>query len=177
MVKVKLVLPPIGRFALNTLLTVGTACVTVSPAVAVLPVNGPAATTFVVVLVYAPMVGVETATLSVQVLFAAMVPPVSWTDVAFATGVKVPPQVFVNTTGLATLIWPGAAGKLSVNVTPVIGVGVTLVNVKVSTLFWPNCTGFGLNIFAIPGTPTDNVALADVPVPALVVVTGPVLLV
>ena len=176
-VKVRLTLPATVRLPLKALLTVGTACVTVSPAVAVLPVSGPAATIVPVVFAYAPIAAVETATLNVQVLSAGMDAPVSVTEPAPATGVNVPPQVFVETTGEATVIAPGASGKVSVNVTAVIRVGVPLVNVKFKVLLCPSCTGFGLNTLAIAGTPTDRMALAVVPVPALEVVTAPVLLV
>lgn len=119
----------------------------------------------------------ETATLNVQKLSAGIEAPLRPIEPAPATGTKVPPQVFVETTGEATVIAAGATGKVSVNATAVISAGVPLVTVKLSTLFWPNCTGFGLKTFKIPGTPTDNTALALVPLPALLVATAPVLFV
>ena len=137
-VKVRLVLPPTVRFALKTLLTVGTACVTVRLAAAVLPFNGPVADTIPDVLLYVPMVGIETTTLSVQTLSAGIVPPVSVTDAAAATGVNVPPQVLVNVAGLATTMFPGATGNVSVKPTPVITAGVPLVMVNVNVLFCPS---------------------------------------
>lgn len=84
------------------------------------------------------MVGVDTTTLSVQELLAGIVPADSVTDAAPATGVNVPPHVLVNVAGAATTMLPGATGNVSVNPTPVIGVGVPLVMVKVSVLFCPS---------------------------------------
>jgi hypothetical protein len=106
-----------------------------------------------------------------------MEPPANVTNPAPAAGVNVPPQVFVNVAGVATTMFAGATGNVSVKATPVIADGVPLVIVNVSVLVCPSCTGFGLNIFEIPGTPTERTALALVPLPALVVVTAPVLLV
>lgn len=83
-----------------------------------------------------------TTTLKVQVLLARIVPPVRVTLPAAATGVKVPPQVFENVAGVATTILLGAPppvlGKVSVKVTAVMSVGLPLVSVKFSVLFWPN---------------------------------------
>ena len=137
-VKVRFVLLPTVKLPLKTLLTVGTACVTVKLAAAVLPFNGPVADTIPDVLLYVPMVGIETTTLIVQALLAGIVPPESATDAAAATGVNVPPQVLVNVAGFATTMFPGATGNVSVKPTLVITVGVPLVIVKVSVLFCPS---------------------------------------
>ena len=91
----------------------------------------------------------ETATLRVQVLLAGIEPPAKLTDAAAATGTKTPPQVLVETTSEATVMAPGATGNVSLNATAVITAGVPLVRVKLSTLFWPNCTGVGLKTLSI----------------------------
>jgi hypothetical protein len=104
-------------------------------------------------------------------------PPVSVTEPLVATGVNTPPQVLLNVAGDATVIAAGVMGKVSVKPTPVIVVGVPFVMVKFSVLFCPTWIGLGLNTFEMLGTPTDKIALALAPLPALDVVTAPVLLV
>ncbi len=137
-VNVSVCVPPTVSAPANALFTDGTACVTTRLADAVLPVNGPAADiapeTLLYVPIAVPFTGTLTTTVTVQVLFAGMVPPVRLTEVAPAVAVKVPAQVFEVVEGVATTICCGKAGKLSANATAVIAVLVPLPSVKVSVL-------------------------------------------
>jgi hypothetical protein len=169
--------PPTVNEPLNALFKVGLAAETVRLADAVLPFNGPAAETIPDVLLYVPRAGAATTTVNVHELLAGIVPPVSVTVPLVATGVNTPPQVLLNVAGDATVMAAGAMGKVSVKPTPLIVAGVPFVIVKLSVLFCPTWIGLGLNTFDMLGTPTDKIALALVPFPALVVVTAPVLLV
>jgi hypothetical protein len=100
-------------------------------AVAVLPVPPLVELTAPVVLVKLPAAVAVTFTLSVQLAVAATVPPLNVTLPEPATAVAVPPQVFVNTFGVATTV---PAGNVSVKATPlratVFATGLVIVKVS-----------------------------------------------
>ena len=131
-----------------------------------------------VVLVCAPTVVLVTFTLNVQVpgvtpTAAGSAPPLRLMELPPAAAVTVPPPQLPTMAGVAaTTIFT----KLSLNATPVSGVAVGLLRVKVSVDVAPDKILAGENALVIPGLPTDRVAVAAPPVPALVEVTAPVVL-
>src|SRR5688500_18108365 len=102
-----------------------------------------------------------------------MVPPVSATLPPPSAAMMLPPaQVVVAPWGAA---FTRLAGYISVNAAPVIAVAFGLVSVIVSTDAAFAATATGANALAMVGrASTVNVALAATAVPALVVVTAPV---
>src|SRR4051794_11567345 len=80
-----------------------------------------------------------------------MVPPVRAIEVVPEIAVTVPPQVLVRPLGVATV---SPAGRGSLNVAPVSGVGLEVVMRKVSTVVPPGVTVVGLNDFVNPGAET-----------------------
>src|SRR6266567_888458 len=130
-VKLKLVEPFSGIVAApNALVMVG-GVATARFAVAVLPVPPLVELTLPVVLTKLPEAVPVTFTVTVQLLLAAMVPPVSETLPEPATAVAAPPQVLVSPLGVATT---RPAGSVSVNATPVsataLAAGFVSVNVS-----------------------------------------------
>ena len=104
--------------------------------------------------------GVVTFTVTVQVLPPATVPPVKRIPVSPAartpppSSSNVPPQVLVVVSGAATVMAPGATGKVSVNARPVrasFWLGLVIERVNVVVLF--GRIGFGANNFPILGGP------------------------
>src|SRR5882724_1290220 len=175
-VKVKLVNPPIGcNGAPKTFVIIGGEA-TVRLAEAVLPVPPFVEVTFPVVLFFTPEVVPVTFAISVQLLLAAIVPPVSEMLPEPATAVAVPPQVLVKPFGVATTT---PAGKVSANATPVSAPAFApgLVMVKVSDVVPFNGTLAAPNALAIDGGAT-TLMLADAvpPIPPSVDVTFPVVL-
>ena len=83
-----------------------------------------------------------------------------------------PPQV-LTAPGMAAL--NRLAGYVSVNVAPVKARAFELDKVIVSVLVAPTVIVAGVKLLATVGEETANTAVAAVPVPPLVVVTGPVL--
>src|SRR5882724_9087626 len=175
-VKLKLVEPFSGIVAApNALVMVG-GVATARFAVAVLPVPPLVELTLPVVLTKFPDAVPVTFTVTVQVLLAATVPPVSETLPEPATAVAVPPHVLVNPFGVATTI---PAGKLSVNATPVsataLAAGLVMVNVSEVVPF--SGTLAAPKALAIDGGATTLMkAEAVPPVPPSVEVTCPVVL-
>src|SRR5580700_7007805 len=149
---------------------------TVTLAVAVLPVPPFVELTAPEVLVKFPDTEPVAFTVSVQLLLAATVPPVSETLAEPATAVAVPPQVLVSPLGVATTI---PAGNVSENATPVSATALAagFVIVKVSEVVALRATAVGLNALAIDGgATTARLAEAVPPVPPSVEVTAPVVL-
>src|SRR5882724_12861454 len=176
MVKVKLVDPLRGIVnALNSLVMVG-GDATVRLADAVFPVPPLVEVTFPVVLFFTPEVVPVTFTVKVQLLLAAMVPPVSETLPEPATAVAVPPHVLLKPFGVAIT---RPAGNVSVNATPVSATAFApgLVMVKVNDVVPFNGTLAAPNALAIDGGATTlMLAEAVPPVPPSVDVTFPVVL-
>jgi hypothetical protein len=145
-------------------------------AVAVLPVPPLVDVTLPVVLTKLPEAVPVTFTVSVQLLLAATVPPVSETLPEPATAVAVPPHVLVKPFGVATTM---PTGKVSVNATPVSATALAagLVMVKVNDVVPFNGIAAAPNALAIDGGAT-TLMLADAvpPVPPSVDVTFPVVL-
>src|ERR1700682_6276807 len=121
--------------------------------------------------------GALTSTVTVQVLLAAMVPPLNAIDAAPATGVNVgAPQPLVVAFGTgATTMLPGAIGNVSLKATPVSAFdGLMLVSVKVSVETPPAPIGLGANAFAMVGT-SSTVSVAFTP-PVFMVAVAPLML-
>ncbi len=128
-----------------------------------------------IVLANAPATEAWTFTVTVQEPLAGMVPPARATPGPLAAAVTVPPVHVVVPAGVAVLV--RFAGYVSVNAAPVIAVALEFDSVMVRTAVSPTPAGFGANAFAIVGCAlTLSVAEAAVAVPALVVVTEPVVL-
>src|SRR6478672_9182243 len=177
MVKVSVLTPPtamgLGEKALAML--GGAAAVRVSEPV--FPVPPLVEVTLPVVLALAPLVVAVTATVTVQVPLAAMVPPEKLKEVFPAAGAKVgDPHPVVVAFGVAATCRP--AGNESVKATPVRAVPVLgLVMVKVSVLTPPTAMGLGEKALAmLGGAATVRVSEPVLPVPPLVEVTLPVVL-
>jgi hypothetical protein len=145
-------------------------------AVAVLPVPPFVDVTLPVVLTKFPDAVPVTFTVTVQLLLAAMVPPVSEMLPEPATAVAVPPQVLVSPLGVATT---SPAGKVSVNATPVSATALApgLVMVKVKDVVPFSGIAAAPKALAIDGGATTLIeADAVPPVPPSVDVTFPVVL-
>ncbi len=159
----------------NDLVMVG-GVATLMLAVAVLPVPPLVEVTLPVVLTKFPEAVAVMLTVRVQVLLAAMVPPVSEMLPEPATAVAVPPQVLVRPLGVATT---RPAGSVSVNATPVSATALAagLVMVKVSEVVPFRGTATAPKALAIDGGATTLIlAEAVPPVPPSVEVTLPVVL-
>src|ERR1700687_5872221 len=174
-VSVRLVNPLSGIVAApNALLMVG-GVATLRLALAVLPVPPLVELTLPVVLFLVPEVVAVTFTTTVQLLLTAMLPPVSEMLPLPATAVGVPPQLLVKPLGVATT---SPAGNVSVNPTPasatVLAAGLVMVNVNAETPF--TAIDEGLNALAIEGgaTTVRETVLLALPVPASLVLIGPV---
>ena len=124
MLNVSVVTPLSGSTATpNTLLMVGgRATMVLAAAVLPLPPSNDPITE--VTLFFTPAEVPVTVTVTVQVPLAGMVPPVRLMEVAAATAVRVPPQVFDCTTGLAT---NRPVGSASVKFAPVKAMVFVLV--------------------------------------------------
>src|SRR5216684_7167819 len=165
MVKVSEVEPFSGMAAApNALVMVG-GVATLRFAVAVLPVPPLVEVTLPVVLTKFPEAVAVMLTVRVQVLLAAIVPPVSEMLPEAATAVAVPPQVLVRPLGVATT---RPAGRVSVNATPVSATALAagLVMVKVSEVVPFRGTATAPKALAIDGGATTlTLAEAVPPVP------------
>jgi len=130
-VKVSEVDPFNGMLAAPNALVIVGGVATVRLAVAVFPVPPLVELTLPVVLTKFPEAVPVAFTVTVQVLFTAIVPPVSEPLPEPATAVAVPPQVLVNPFGVAMTI---PAGKVSVKATPVsataLAAGFVIVKVN-----------------------------------------------
>ena len=176
MAKVKLVEPFTEIVAAPNTFTIVGGEATVKLADAVLPVPPFVEDTFPVVLLFPPKVVPVTFTVKVQLLLAAMFPPVSETLPEPATAVAVPPHVLVKPFGVATT---KPAGSVSVNATPVSATAFApgLVMVNVSDVVPFSGTKAAPNALAIDGGATTlMLAEAVPPVPPSVDVTFPVVL-
>lgn len=127
----------------------GTACVVMSAGftvrvadVPVVPVAALVALGVPVGMTFGPDVLGETSTLNVQVPLAASVPPLRESDVAFAAGANVPPQVVlaVGVDATARLLGSVTLSATPVNPTALFG----LVRVKVIVLVPPTMVAVGL---------------------------------
>jgi hypothetical protein len=174
-VKLRLVDPFTGMLAApNALLIVGGAN-TVIEALAVLPVP-PVVELTVTLLFFGPAVVPCTFTDTVQLAFAASVPPDKLTEPDAPTAVAVPPQVLFKFDGEATT---RPAGRLSVKAIPVSAIPLFgLLMLKVSevvpfkgTVAAPNA------LLMLGGLATVRFAVAVLPVPPLVDDTAPEVLV
>jgi hypothetical protein len=143
-------------------------------ALAELPVPSSVEVTALVVLGFDPPVVAVMLTDAVQVLLAAMVPPLKVRVVAPANGAKVgAPQPDLTTLGVADTCRP--AGRLSVNETFVraaLALGLMMVNVRVVVPLTVIASGEKDLLIARPVV-TNRVAEAVLPVPPLVEVTDP----
>ena len=136
-----------------------------------------------VVLAYVPAAGATTWTVTVQLPFAARLPPLNATEAAPATGAKVAaPQPEVVAPGAAaTTIAPGDVGSVSLNAMPdsvVALFGLVMKNLKVDGRF--AAIGRVRNVFVMLAgavATTVSPAVPATPLPPFVVVTVPVLLV
>src|SRR5260370_14199384 len=174
MVKVSEVEPFNGMLAAPNTLTMVGGVATAIFAVAVLPVPPFVEETLPGVWMKFPDAGRVMFTVTVQVLLAATVPPVSEILPEPATAVATPPQVLVSPLGVATT---SPAGKVSVKATPVSATALApgLVMVKVSEVVPLSGRLAAPNALAIDGGATPLIlAEAVPPVPALVHVTFPV---
>jgi hypothetical protein len=175
-VNVRLAEPLRGMLAAPKAFTIVGGVATVKFAVAVLPVPPFVEETVPVVFTKLPDAVPVTFTVNVQVLLAAIVPPVNEMLPEPATAVATPPQVLVSPFGVATTI---PAGSVSVNATPVsvtaFAAGFVIVNVSDVVPFSGRLDA--PKAFAIDGG-TTTLMLADAvpPVPPSVEVTFPVLL-
>jgi hypothetical protein len=173
---VRVDVPPTGICAgENDFVTTGGEA-TVRLAEAVFPVPPFADVTASVTLFFTPLVVPRTETLTEQDEFTATEPPESVMLVAPATGVNVPPQVFVAP-GVGSTSRP--AGKGSTTPTPVSATvltpGFVIVSVRVVVPF--SAIVVGANAFAIVGGATTvNVAEAVSPVPPSLELMAPVVL-
>ena len=149
---------------------------TVRVSVAVLPVPPFVEVTAFVVLVYVPVVGALTFTFTVQVPPAAIVPSEKEIEASAAAGAKVgvPQPLVFAPVGLATCIWLGVIGKVSLKFTPVKAMpAFGLVMVKVRMDVPPARIGSGAKFFAIlGGATTVRVSVAIFPVPPFVEFTA-----
>jgi hypothetical protein len=138
----------------QTALGVGGALPALSVSVALLPVSSVPIKRLLVELVYVPVTGTVTLTLTVQVPLAAIVPFEKESDAAPAVGANagVPHPEAEAFDGVATTIAPGLVGNVSVKLRPVsvTGVGFVSVKVRVDTPF--TLVGSGLKLFAIVTT-------------------------
>lgn len=141
--------------------------ITVSVSLAVLPVPPLVEETAPEVLFFVPAVVAVTLTLKVQEPPPIIEPPVRETEVAAATGVKVPPQVLVAPGVAATSV---PAGKVSEKATPVSAIRVLgLLMVKVKVVTPPTAIGSGEKFLLMEGGEmTVRVSVAVLPVPPLV---------
>ena len=119
----------------------------------------------------------------VQLPLAATVPPVNLAlALPIASGtpalsVSVPPQELVDVAE-ASVIAPGVVGKVSVKLTMLSVPAMLLLSVRVSVETPLSAMVAGLNDLVMAGlVPTARVALALLPAPPLVELTGPVALV
>jgi len=126
-----------------------------------------------VVFVNAPAVVPVTSTETVHGPLVPIEPPLRLTDVALATGVNVPPQVF-DPPGLLATTRP--AGKLSVKPTPVSDIEFGLLRVKVSNVEPFSGIVDAPKAFVIVGgaSTVSGAVLLAAPVPPLVELTAPV---
>src|SRR5258708_3061671 len=149
--KVSVLTPPTAiGFGENALARLGGE-VKLGVSLPVLPVPRLVEVTVPVVFAFEPLVVAVTATVTVQVPLAAIVPPEKLSDVLPAAGAKVgAPQPVVVALGVAATCRP--AGNESVNATPVRAVpAFGLVIVKVSVLTPPTAIGFGEKALAMLG--------------------------
>ena len=156
---------------------VGTATVTVSEAVAGLPVTPWAVVSVLVVLVFSPVVVPVTFTEKLHEEFAARVAPDRVTKPVPAVAVMdPPPQLPVRPLGVEIT---RSAGKVSVKPTPVSAVeafGFIMVNFKLVGTPW-GTEAVPKDLVIVGGLPTVMLAVLEVlPVPPLVEVTGLVVL-
>lgn len=150
---------------------------TVIEAVAVLPVPALVAVTAPVVFTCEPAATPVMFTVNVQVLFAAIVPPVKLTFCDPPAAVIVPvPHVPLKPFGVETV---SPAGNASLNATPVNArEALEFVIVNVREVEPPSPMEGAPNAFAmLGGVPTERLAVAVFPVPPFVEVTFPVVLV
>jgi hypothetical protein len=149
--------------------------VTVTLAVAGLPLPPWVEDTIVVVLFFTPVDVAVSVTRNVQLAPAGIAALAKLTANACGPTPGAPPQLF-DTDGVGATLNPDGSG--SANVTPVNGVVVFgFVNVNVNVVFAPTRTGDGLKAFASDGgnaTMTDSFAV--LPVPPSVEVTAPLVL-
>jgi hypothetical protein len=176
MLKVSDVVPFRGMEAAPNALVIDGAVATLKLAEAVLPVPPLVEVTLPVVLVKFPALVAVTFTVRVQLLLAAIVPPVSEALPAPATAVTVPPQEFVMPGVVATTI---PTGNVSVTATPVsataLAAGFVMVNVNEVVPF--SAIPVAPKALAIDGGATTLIlAEAVPPVPPCVEVTLPVVL-
>jgi hypothetical protein len=148
---------------------------TVNVSVPVFPVPPFVEVTLPVVFTLLPLVVAVTATETVQVPLAAMVPPEKLSDVFPAAGMKVgEPQPEVEAFGVAATCKP--AGNASVKATPVRAVpafGFVMVNVSVLSPL--TAIALGEKAFVrFGGASTVSVSVPVLPVPPFVEVTFPV---
>jgi hypothetical protein len=175
MVKLKLVDPFNGMLAAPNALLITGAPTTVMEAFDVLPVP-PSVEVTVTELFFTPAVVPVTLTETVQLALAANVPADKLTEPEPAAAVAVPPQLLVRFGVEATT---NPAGRLSLKATPVrarLVLGFWMVNVSEVVPF--------NGMLAAPkalvidgGVATVKLAEAELPVPPLVEVTGPVVFV
>src|SRR5438874_953165 len=152
---------------------------TTSTLAVLLAVPGPlsVAETGPVVLVFNPIVVAFRFTIRVQVVSIASVPFARVIEPEPGTAVTVPPQSLLTPLGLATT---RPAGRLSVNATPVSGMGFTVGLVmlkKTATVPFRATLSAEKNLVMVGGVATVKLAVAVLPVPPLVEVTLPVTLV
>src|SRR5258706_550891 len=122
---------------------------------------------------YAPAVADVTFTVTLHEPFAGTVPPASATLVPLLAAVTTPAPHVVAPPAAAVLTT--FAGYVSVNAAPVIAAAFALVSVMVRVELALGATSDGLKALEIAGCRrTFNVDEALAPVPALVVVIGPV---
>jgi hypothetical protein len=127
---------------------------------AVLPVPPFVELTGPLVFGYWPSAAPLRFTAMVQLLLAAMVPPVRLMLPEPAAAVAVPLHVLVSPFGVDTT---SPVGRVSLKATPVSATALAagFVIVKVSVVAVPGATGLGLNTLAIDGGATDPTETAD----------------
>src|SRR5260221_167751 len=162
MVKVSEVEPFSGMLAAPNALMMTGGVATLRLAVAVLPVPPLVEVTLPVVLTKFPEAVPVMLTVKVQVLLAAIVPPVSEMLPEPATAVAVPPQVLVRPLGVATT---RPAGRGSVKATPACGAALVagLVVEKVSEVAPFRGTAAAPKVLAIDGGATTLIMAGGVP--------------
>ena len=161
MLNVSVVTPLSGSTATpNALLMVGGRA-TMVLAAAVLPLPPSTDPITEVTLFFTPAEVPVTVTVTVQVPLAGMVPPVRLMEVAAGAAVRVPPQVFDCTTGLATTMPVGSA---SVKFAPVKAMVFVLVSVKLKVvLVLMGNTDSANDLLMDGGVATTKVAVAALP--------------
>ncbi len=136
-----------------------------SVALAVLPAPDSVVLTIPVVLLLAPPVVALTCTLRAQEPLLPSAPPDKLRLVAAAVGLKVPPQVLLETTGLST---SKPAGNESLMASPLSAVAFGLLKLMVSVDVPPTAMLLGVKLFVTLGGETTVIEAIEVlPVPPL----------